>query len=210
VRDPRGLLREDFDLALADDVEIQVWDSTSELRYAVLPQRPPGTEDLSEEALVELVSRNAMIGVDRLGAGQVAADGGASGPTGGRLTDLGLEDRPAFEAPWQARAFAVAVALTEDVPWERFQRRLVEEVNRGSDRPSAPDRDPEATYYRQWLRALERFVTDEGLLDPAAVADRAGEFHAGDRTAHEFVDGDPHGHVDGHSHDHDHDHHHAH
>jgi nitrile hydratase len=67
VKDPRGLLREEFDLDLDDDVAIRVHDSTSELRYMVLPQRPPGTEDLSEEDLVERVTRDAMIGVDRLG-----------------------------------------------------------------------------------------------------------------------------------------------
>jgi nitrile hydratase len=52
VRDPRGLLREDFDLDLDDDVEVQVWDSTSELRYMVLPERPPGTEEFDESELV--------------------------------------------------------------------------------------------------------------------------------------------------------------
>jgi nitrile hydratase len=67
VRDPRGLLREEFDVDLDEEVEIHVHDSTSELRYMVLPQRPPGTEDLDEADLVERVSRNAMIGVDRLG-----------------------------------------------------------------------------------------------------------------------------------------------
>jgi nitrile hydratase alpha subunit/nitrile hydratase accessory protein len=205
VRDPRGLLREDFDLELAEDVEIQVWDSTSELRYAVLPRRPPGTDGLSEAELVELVSRDAMIGVDRLGAGEVAADGGASPVTDNRLADLEPADRPAFEAPWQARAFALAVALTEDVPWERFQGRLVEEIDRGG-----ADGEPEAAYYRQWLRALERFVADEGLLDPAAIADRAAAFNDGDRTAHEFVHGDPHGHAEGDDHGHGHDHDHPH
>ena len=67
VKDPRGLLREEFDLNLDDGIEIHVHDSTSELRYMVLPQRPPGTENLSEDDLVELVTRDAMIGVARLG-----------------------------------------------------------------------------------------------------------------------------------------------
>ena len=67
VKDPRGLLREEFDLDLDDGIEIHVHDSTSELRYMVLPQRPPGTENLSEDDLVELVTRDAMIGVARLG-----------------------------------------------------------------------------------------------------------------------------------------------
>ena len=62
VIDPRGVLAE-FGLTLADDVEVRVWDSTAEVRYLVLPQRPAGTEGLAEEALADLVSRDAMIGV---------------------------------------------------------------------------------------------------------------------------------------------------
>ena len=64
VRDPRGVLSE-FGVALAADVRIDVWDSTAELRYMVLPQRPAGTEGLDETALVQLVSRNSMIGTER-------------------------------------------------------------------------------------------------------------------------------------------------
>ena len=62
VIDPRGVLAE-FGLTLADDVEVRVWDSTAEVRYLVLPQRPAGSEGLAEEALADLVSRDAMIGV---------------------------------------------------------------------------------------------------------------------------------------------------
>ena len=65
VIDPRGVLRE-FGLELSDDVEVRVWDSTAELRYLVLPERPAGTEGLSEDALAALVTRDAMIGVARV------------------------------------------------------------------------------------------------------------------------------------------------
>jgi nitrile hydratase len=64
VIDPRGVLRE-FGVRLAEDVEVRVWDSTAELRYLVLPLRPPGTEGLTEEALAALVTRDAMIGTAR-------------------------------------------------------------------------------------------------------------------------------------------------
>lgn len=64
VIDPRGVLGE-FGLHIPDSVGVRVWDSTSECRYMVLPERPPGTEDLSEEELVALVSRDAMVGVAR-------------------------------------------------------------------------------------------------------------------------------------------------
>jgi nitrile hydratase subunit alpha len=72
VIDPRGVLRE-FGLELPEDVEIRVWDSTSEVRYLVLPERPEGSENLSEEDLAAMVTRDAMIGVakvklQRLGA----------------------------------------------------------------------------------------------------------------------------------------------
>ena len=62
VIDPRGVLRE-FGLEIAADVEIRVWDSTAEVRYLVIPERPPGTEGLSVAALAELVTRDSMIGV---------------------------------------------------------------------------------------------------------------------------------------------------
>jgi nitrile hydratase subunit alpha len=61
VIDPRGVLRE-FGVELPDDVEVRVWDSTAELRYLVLPRRPEATEGMSEAALAELVTRDAMIG----------------------------------------------------------------------------------------------------------------------------------------------------
>lgn len=63
VREPRKVLAEDFDFEVPDDVEIRVWDSSAELRYWVLPQRPEGTEDMGESELAELVTRDSMIGV---------------------------------------------------------------------------------------------------------------------------------------------------
>ncbi len=65
VIDPRGVLRE-FGLELSLDVEVRVWDSTAEVRYLVLPERPAGTEKLSEAELSALVTRDAMVGVARV------------------------------------------------------------------------------------------------------------------------------------------------
>jgi nitrile hydratase subunit alpha len=65
VIDPRGVLA-DFGTTLPQDVEIRVWDSTAEVRYLVLPQRPSGTEGLPEAELAALVTRNAMIGVEQV------------------------------------------------------------------------------------------------------------------------------------------------
>jgi nitrile hydratase subunit alpha len=65
VREPRILLAE-MGCDVPADVEIRVWDSSAEVRYLVLPERPPGTENLSEEELAGLVTRDSMIGVARL------------------------------------------------------------------------------------------------------------------------------------------------
>ena len=65
VIDPRGVLRE-FGLELGEDIEVRVWDSTAELRYLVLPERPAGAEALSEEDLAALVTRDAMVGVSKV------------------------------------------------------------------------------------------------------------------------------------------------
>ena len=71
VIDPRGVLRE-FGVELPAETEVRVWDSTAELRYLVLPQRPRGTEAMSEEQLASLVSRDTMIGVALVQAPPVA------------------------------------------------------------------------------------------------------------------------------------------
>jgi nitrile hydratase len=62
VIEPRAVLRE-FGLGLSEETEVRVWDSTAEVRYLVLPERPPGTEAMNEEQLAALVTRDAMIGV---------------------------------------------------------------------------------------------------------------------------------------------------
>jgi len=72
VRDPRGVLK-DFGVTLPADVEVRVWDSTSEVRYLVLPQRPKGTEGMGEAELAELVTRDSMIGTGLPKAPAVAA-----------------------------------------------------------------------------------------------------------------------------------------
>jgi nitrile hydratase len=65
VIDPRGVLRE-FGLQLTEDVEVCVWDSTAELRYLVLPERPEGTDRMSEDELAALVTRDSMVGVAKV------------------------------------------------------------------------------------------------------------------------------------------------
>ena len=71
VSEPRAVMAE-FGTQLAEDVVINVWDSTAELRYLVLPQRPEGTQGWSATQLEKLVTRNAMIGVELVAAAEGA------------------------------------------------------------------------------------------------------------------------------------------
>jgi nitrile hydratase len=71
VKEPRSVLAE-FGVTLPDDVSIDVWDSSAEIRYLVVPQRPAGTEGLSVEELIPLISRDSMVGTALVGAGPEA------------------------------------------------------------------------------------------------------------------------------------------
>lgn len=75
VSDPRGVMAE-FGTEVSESVEVRTWDTTAEVRYLVLPERPPGTDHLSEEQLADLVTRDSMIGVTR--ANHATAPQGAS------------------------------------------------------------------------------------------------------------------------------------
>ncbi len=65
VIDPRGVLSE-FGTEISDDVEVRVWDSTAEIRYMVIPERPAGTDGMSEDELAALVTRDSMIGAEKV------------------------------------------------------------------------------------------------------------------------------------------------
>jgi len=67
VREPRAVLNE-FGVELREDVEVRVWDSTAEIRYLVVPERPEGTEHMSEETLAGIVTRDSMIGAAKVHA----------------------------------------------------------------------------------------------------------------------------------------------
>ena len=128
----------------------------------------------------------------------------ATGPPG--------EDDVVFEAPWQARAFALTVALRRegDFPWEAFQTRLIEELDdaEGHAGASIEAEETEAAYYRAWLAAVERLLLEEDVLKDEELAERVTAFASGERDASEFVVGD-HGHAHDHAHEHGHDHSHG-
>ncbi len=98
--------------------------------------------------------------------------------TGGRKPDLeGLPRKNGelvFEAPWQARAFGMAIELHRRglFEWEEFRTRLIDAVASGGD----------GVYYGQWLRALERLLLDKGVFSEGDLRARAEEFASGERA----------------------------
>ena len=100
-----------------------------------------------------------------------------------------------FAAPWESRAFGVAIALSESrtCDWEQFRSRLIAEIGTWEHEHG---NDPEArwSYYERWLAALERLLLDGGLLSPDEIAARAAQLR----------------HEDDHDHEHEHDHDHSH
>jgi nitrile hydratase accessory protein len=91
---------------------------------------------------------------------------------------------PVFREPWEAQAFAMAVALRERglINWTEWAEILGDEIKRAQ---AAGDPDTGETYYRHWLRALERIVTEKGLTNAATLARyREAWDHAADRTPH--------------------------
>jgi nitrile hydratase accessory protein len=78
-----------------------------------------------------------------------------------------------FQAPWEGRAFGMALALTEGGPlaWNDFRRRLVEQIRA----------DPDQGYYEQWLAAFETLVTESGLLTAEELERRAAEYRSLER-----------------------------
>ena len=94
------------------------------------------------------------------------------------------EDGPVFAEPWEAQAFALAVALHERgaFTWPEWTAALATEIERAQ---AAGDPDTGQTYYRHWLAALERLVAEKGLADPATLARYAGAWErAALRTPH--------------------------
>ena len=104
-------------------------------------------------------------------------------------------DGPPFESSWEARAFAMAVALYDRDAgrgWEAFQARLIDAIQAADCEVDAADVDHD--YYRRWLQALEGILVEEGVLTPAEIDERSRAFASGERTAAEFVEGDPESH----------------
>ncbi len=181
VCEPRKVLAE-MGLTLPPEVEIRVWDSSAEHRYLVVPQRPPGTDALDEQALARLVTREAMIGTgvpvapapredarDRRVTTELDPDGPAAPPrSNGELV---------FAAPWERQLFGVTMALQERgvFAWADFRAHLIDEIARWTASAAAGDT---YVYYERWERALSRLLDERGVIDPLVVEARAREIAA--------------------------------
>ncbi len=174
---PREVLRE-FGLDLDPTVEILVWNSSASTRFMVLPERPIGTEQMNEEELEALVSRDAMIGVARvqlekrpvevslLSQRSIAdMEGSAALPrSSGELV---------FQDPWEGEAFAMAVSLCEQghYPWSDFQNQLIAQI--GMAESSGFPLEQQPTYYENWLAALEALLIEKEILAKSKIDTRA-------------------------------------
>jgi len=88
-----------------------------------------------------------------------------------------------FEAPWQARALGMAVALSNQglYPWDDFKYHLIAEVAEASERAGESADSPAAAYYTSWLEALEHTLLDKGICSPEELERRTAEFASGAR-----------------------------
>ncbi|HEX2052186.1 MAG TPA: nitrile hydratase accessory protein [Actinomycetota bacterium] len=110
-----------------------------------------------------------------------------------------------FSAPWESRAFGLALALNAGgkLEWEDFRQQLIQTISEW-EREHGPDE--EWSYYRCWLVALERVLDQKGLVPSEAVIERTVEFVARPEGHDHRHDDHGHHHHHGHSHDHDHGH----
>jgi nitrile hydratase len=172
---PREVLRE-FGLELAESVEIFVWNSSAATRYMVLPERPTGTDHLSEDELATLVTRDAMIGVARV---HLAKRLPSTVPERHVADMTGAAALPRksgeliFQAPWEGEAFAMAVALCERgaYPWSEFQNQLISAIAAAEEKRLSPETQP--TYYENWLTALEALLIEKSILSKARIDRKA-------------------------------------
>ena len=170
---PREVLSE-FGLEISAEREILVWNSSAQTRYMVLPQRPAGTEQMSEDELAGLVTRDAMIGVAEVQLDSKTAQTIAHR----RVADMqgeGALPRQSgeliFQEAWEGIAFAIAVAVCEQgrYVWSEFQERLIAQI------AEADQQEPafRPTYYECWLAALEALLVGTNILSRKKLTTRA-------------------------------------
>ena len=170
---PREVLRE-FGLEIREDREILVWNSSAQTRYMVLPERPAGTEQMNEDELAQLVTRDAMIGVAEVQPESAKTET----LTHRRVADMeGQSALPrqsgglVFQDAWEGIAFAMAVALCEQgrYAWSEFQARLIAQI------AAADQQEPAVRpiYYECWLSALEALLVETNIVSRKKLSIRA-------------------------------------
>ena len=169
---PREVLRE-FGLELDADIQIQVWNSTFQTRYMVLPERPAGTEQMTLDELTAIVTRDAMIGVARVEPEKQQPPGLSRRHVSDMQGSAALPRQSGelqFRDPWEGIAFALAVALCEQghYAWAEFQEILIAEIAGADQQP--PETRP--TYYESWLAALEKLLDAKDILTQNVVNHR--------------------------------------
>ena len=169
---PREVLRE-FGLELDENIQIQVWNSTFQTRYMVLPERPAGTEQMTLDELTAIVTRDAMIGVARVEPDKQQQPGLSQRHVSDMQGPAALPRRSGelqFQDPWEGIAFALGVALCERslYAWSEFQGRLIAEIASADRQP--PETRP--TYYESWLVALEKLLDAKNILAQTTINSR--------------------------------------
>jgi nitrile hydratase len=174
---PREVLRE-FGLEVNEATEIYVWNSSAQTRYLVLPERPAGTEQMTEEELAALVSRDAMIGVAQVRLDRRTAS--SQTPSQRHVADMTGEaalprqsGELLFQDPWEGEVFAMAVALCEQglYPWDEFQGRLIATIANVEQGELPVEARP--TYYENWLTAFETLLIEKDVLVKQKIDVRA-------------------------------------
>lgn len=164
VREPRALLKE-MGCEVPDEVAIRVWDASAEVRYLVVPERPAGTDGLSEGGAhgtrhTRLDDRcGKAVNTDLLDVDGVAAPPRRNGEI-------------VFEAPWQSRAFGLCAAIIETCfggDREPFRQQLIAAIAAEPDRP----------YWDSSTVALQELVMEAGLIDEFAIPIRSGTARGG-------------------------------
>ena len=176
---PREVLRE-FGLELDEDIQIQVWNSTFQTRYMVLPERPAGTEQMTLDELTAIVTRDAMIGVARIEPEKQQQPGLSQRQVADMQGSAALPRQSGelqFQDPWEGIAFSLGVALCEQrhYAWSEFQERLIAEITSADRQP--PETRP--TYYESWLAALEKLLDAKSILTQNVVNHRVRQIKRG-------------------------------
>ncbi len=176
---PREVLQ-GFGLDLDEDVQIQVWNSNFKTRYMVLPERPSGAENMTEDGLVALVTRDSMIGVARVELEKKQTPGLSQRQVSDMQGNAALPRKSGellFQDPWEGEVFAMTVALCEQrhYEWPAFQSRLIDAIAI-ADKQSSETRP---TYYESWLAAFENLLDAKNILAQTSINRRVRQIRRG-------------------------------